>query len=175
MKKIFFIFRKLIFALMIIWPGLSPAIFSAQALTFDQTALNSIQKVPVKIYSSLEEITRGSGQSVLLVFFSLSCQVCWDELFEMKEFIEKFSLPVIIIGVSADEREELQAFASRYSFPYPILQDKDKKLYRQFRVRLEPYRVVLYNQQPVYADDYRLDYQTRRDKAKQCLLNLSSK
>jgi peroxiredoxin len=133
------------------------------------------QKPPVKIYSSLEEVPAATTESVLLIFFSLVCHVCWDELFEMKEFVEKFSLPVLLIGVSADEPDELKSFASRYSLDSPIIYDGNKLLYRRFKVRMEPYRVILVKNQPVYADDYSLDYLMRRDRAKQCLLQIASR
>jgi peroxiredoxin len=126
------------------------------------------------IYRSLEEATGNSSQPVVLVFFSLACYVCWDELFEMKEFIEKFSLPVLLVGVSTDESEELKAFAARYSFQYPIVRDEEKKLYRQYQVRLEPYRLILVKNQAVYRDDDLLDYSLRREKARNFLLRLTS-
>ncbi|MDD8021215.1 MAG: redoxin domain-containing protein [Acidobacteriota bacterium] len=128
-----------------------------------------------KIYHSLEEAAGTSSWPVLLVFFSLDCFTCWDELFEMKEFIEKFSLSVQLIGVSTDKKEELEAFASRYSFNYPIIQDEDKYLYRQYKVRHEPYRVVLDKNQAVYIDDDRHDYSLRREKTKHFLLSLTSR
>lgn len=167
------IVRLIIVLVILFWQKGSAAALSRSFFSHDRVSLLN-QGTSVKIYSSLEEIPEISTRPVLLVFFSLVCHVCWDELFEMKEFIEKFSLPVVLIGVSADESVELQAFASRYSFNYPIVRDKEKRLYRQFKVRLEPYRVILYNHQQVYADDLLLDYQTRRENAKQCLLNLVS-
>lgn len=133
------------------------------------------QKPPVKIYSSLEEIPGATTESVALIFFSLVCHVCWEELFEMKEFVEKFSLPVLLVGVSADKPDELKSFASRYSFDSPIIYDANKLLFRRFKVKIEPYRVILVKNQTVYADDYSLDYLTRRDRAKQCLLQIASR
>ncbi|HNS04840.1 MAG TPA: redoxin domain-containing protein [Candidatus Saccharicenans sp.] len=129
---------------------------------------------PLRIYSSLEEATGNSSQPVLLVFFSVVCHVCWDELFEMKEFIEEFSLPVQLVGVSTDEKEELEKFAARYSFHYPIIHDKEKTFYRRYKVRLEPYLVILVGNEAVYCDNTLLDYSLRREKAKQFLFSLSS-
>jgi len=140
-----------------------------------QVMAPSSPKPPIKIYSSLEEIINNSSQPAILVFFSSVCHVCWDELLEMKEFIEKFSLPVILIGISAEEKDELLAFASKYSFNYPIIQDRNRNLFRQFKVKLEPFWVILQNHQVAYIDDYLLDFQTRMDRAKQCLLRLASK
>ncbi|HRD03089.1 MAG TPA: redoxin domain-containing protein [Candidatus Saccharicenans sp.] len=162
---------SLIFCLILFW---SLSVMLSQCFLYGQQAVNQLpSRLPARIYHSLEEATGHSSQPVLLVFFSLVCHVCWDELFEMKEFIEKFSLPMQLVGVSTDEKEELENFAARYSFPYPIIQDKERKLYRRYKVRLEPYRVILVRNETVYRDDDLLDYSLRREKAKQFLFTLS--
>jgi peroxiredoxin len=148
---------------------LSPAFIYGQ-----QLVAQHLSQPQSRIYSSLEEAIGNSSQPVVLVFFSLACYVCWDELFEMKEFIEKFSLPVLLIGVSTDESEELKAFAARYSFQYPIVRDEEKKLYREYQVRLEPDRLILVRNQAVYRDDSLLDYSLRREKVKNFLFGLIS-
>jgi hypothetical protein len=127
------------------------------------------------IYSSLEEAVANPEQPVLLVFFSLSCHVCWDELFEMKEFIEKYSIPVGIVGIARETPEELRAFVARYSFGHPVVCDRRKELYRRFKVKLEPYRVILEKNRVIYEDDCDLDFFTRRERTKQCLLAIASK
>ncbi len=139
-----------------------------------QLVAQHLSQPRARIYSSLEEAIGNSSQPVVLIFFSLACYVCWDELFEMKEFIEKFSLPVLLVGVSTDESEELKAFAARYSFQYPIVRDEEKKLYREYQVRLEPDRLILVRNQAVYRDDSLLDYSLRREKAKNFLFGLIS-
>jgi len=139
-----------------------------------QLVAQHLSQPRARIYSSLEEAIGNSSQPVVLIFFSLACYVCWDELFEMKEFIEKFSLPVLLVGVSTDESEELKAFAARYSFQYPIVRDEEKRLYRQYQVRLEPDRLILVRNQAVYRDDSLLDYSLRREKAKNFLFGLIS-
>ncbi len=139
-----------------------------------QLVAQHLSQPRARIYSSLEEAIGNSSQPVVLIFFSLACYVCWDELFEMKEFIEKFSLPVLLVGVSTDESEELKAFAARYSFQYPIVRDEEKKLYRQYQVRLEPDRLILVRNQAVYRDDSLLDYSLRREKVKNFLFGLIS-
>ncbi len=128
-----------------------------------------------QVFFSLEEAVSGSGEPQLLVFFSLACPVCWEELFEMKEFIEKFSIPVGIVGISRESPDELRAFAARYSFPYPIVYDEHKKLYRRFKVKLEPYRILLEKEQILYQDDLDENFQQRRDRIKRCLLEIASR
>lgn len=132
-------------------------------------------QVQEKIYASLEEAVAGSSGPQLLIFFSLSCHVCWEDLFEMKEFIEKYHIPVGIIGIGRESITELESFAARYSFPYPIVHDRTKQLYRRFRVKLEPYRVILDQGRVLYQDDLTVDFFERRDRAKQCLLEIASR
>ncbi len=134
-----------------------------------------IQSNQSEIYFSLDEALPETSEPVLLVFFSLTCHICWDELIEMKEFIEKCHIPVQLIGISLDAPDELRAFSFRYSFYYPIIHDKNKELYRRFQVKLEPYRVILDNDRLIYADDYSIGFNIRREKVKQCLLAIASK
>ncbi|MBC7361410.1 MAG: redoxin domain-containing protein [Candidatus Aminicenantes bacterium] len=128
MKKLVYLAAQLMIVMILFSQSSSPPVFAAPVFAGQQVTAPSSQKMPARIYSSIEEIADSSTQPILLVFFSLVCHVCWDELFEMKDFIEKFSLPVILIGISANETEELQAFASRYSFTYPLIQDRDNSL-----------------------------------------------
>ncbi|MDH7512498.1 MAG: thioredoxin family protein [Clostridiales bacterium] len=134
-----------------------------------------LEESQARIFSSLDEAVTAPEQPVLLVFFSLACHMCWDELFEMKEFVKKYSIPVEIVGISLDLTEELQSFAVRYSFGHPIVRDRNKELYRRFKVKLEPHRVVLEKNRVIYQDDDDLDFLARRDKAKQCLLAIASR
>ncbi len=140
-----------------------------------QAVTASREKSQAGIFLSLEEAVADTERPVLLVFFSLACHVCWDELFEMKEFIDKFSIPVELIGISLDLPEELRTFVARYSFGHPVVCDRKKELYRRFKVKLEPCRVILDKNRVIYQDDDGLDFLTRREKAKQCLLAVASK
>lgn len=127
------------------------------------------------IFTSLEEAVAGSSKPQLLIFFSLACHVCWEELFEMKEFIETYTIPVGIVGIAHEPPAELASFAARYSFPYPIVHDGTRQLFRQFRVKLEPFRVILEKGTILYRDDLDVDYFERRDRVKRCLLEIASK
>lgn len=128
------------------------------------------------IHLSLEEIPGYREHPTVLVFISLSCHICWEELFEMKDFIERMSLPVNLVGVSAESRERLENFVRRYSFNYPIIEDRNKALYRRFRVRLEPYVVVLDSKGDVFhQDDLLLNFEVRRELNKKRIIELLEK
>jgi peroxiredoxin len=128
----------------------------------------------VKIYSSLEEAVPRPARPLLLVFFSLDCHLCWDELFEMRHFLEKNSIPVDLVGISRDPEEELRPFLSKFAFFHPVVSDRGRALYRRFEVRLEPFRVILDRGSVLYQDDSALDFFVRRDKVKRCLVEIAS-
>lgn len=131
------------------------------------------QSYPYNLYASLEEIPGYRQRPLVLVFISLTCHVCWEELFEIKDYIEKMNLPAVPVGVSAESREELENFIRRYSFSYPVIEDKNKTLFRRFRVRLEPLVVVLDSQGEVFhVDEPVLDFQARRELNKKKILEL---
>ena len=129
----------------------------------------------VKIFSSLEEAVPRPVRPLLLVFFSLECHICWDELFEMRYFLEKNSIPVDLVGISREPEEELRPFLSKYAFSYPVVSDRGKTLFRRFKVRLEPFRVILNQGSVLYEDDSSQDFFVRRDRVKRCLVEIASR
>jgi len=128
-----------------------------------------------RIHSSLAEAVRRPDGLLLLVFFSLDCHVCWEDLIEMKYFIEKNSVPIELIGISKDTPAELEEFLDKYSFSYPVVCDRRKELYRRFKVKLEPVIIILKNDSVLYQDDIYEDFLTGREKLKRCLLEIASK
>ena len=146
--------------------GLSMSLRIAAAVEEEQT---------VTIVRSLEEAANRPERPLLLVFFSLECQVCWDELFEMRYFLEKNSIPVDLVGISADREEDLRPFLAKYGFFRPVVADREKALFRKFKVRQEPFQVVLDREAVVLLDDTSQDFYARRDKVKQCLLEIASR
>ncbi len=129
----------------------------------------------VKIVRSLEEAAGRADRPLLLVFFSLECHVCWDELFEMRYFLEENGIPVDIVGISSDREEDLRPFLAKYGFSHPVVSDREKALFRRFKVRQEPFRVVLDRETVVFLDDTSQDFYVRRDRVKQCLLRIASR
>jgi len=129
----------------------------------------------VKIFTTLAEAVPRRGRPVLLVFFSLKCHVCWGELFEMKHFIQTNDISIDLIGISCDPAEELRPFLNKYAFTSPVVSDRARAVYRRFRVRLEPFRVILDGDRVIYMDDTAEDFFVRRDRAKKCLLEIASR
>lgn len=129
----------------------------------------------VRIVSSLGEAVRHPEGPLLLVFFSLECPVCWAELFEMKYFVEKNLIPVEFVGICRESNADLEPFLAKYSFYYPVVLDRNKELYRRFRVRLEPHRIVLENGRILFEDDGSEDFAIGREKLIRCLLEIASR
>jgi len=129
----------------------------------------------VKIFHSLEEAVPQPARPLLLIFFSLDCHVCWEELFEMRHFLKKCSIPVDLVGICREPEEELRPFLSKFAFFDPVVSDRKKALFRKFRVRLEPFRVILAPDLSIlYEDDTLKEFYLRRDEVKRWLLAIAS-
>jgi hypothetical protein len=129
----------------------------------------------VRLFSSLEEAARGTRGPLVLVFFSLDCPACWEELFEVRYAVLKNSIPIGIIGISADRRDELERFLEKHAFFSPVVSDPGRELFRRFRVRLEPLVVVLEGGRVLYRDSAADNLDSRREKLRQCLLEIASR
>ncbi len=129
----------------------------------------------VRIVGSLEEAAGGPPGLAVLVFFSLDCPVCWEELFEVRYIVEKNSVPIALIGISADSREDLEPFLAKHAFFYPTVSDQGHALFRRFKVKLEPLVVVIDAGKVIHRDSTAESFDRRREKLKRCLLEISEK
>lgn len=128
-----------------------------------------------QIVGTLEEAVRRQDGPAVLVFFSLDCHVCWDELFEVRYLVEKLSGPIAFVGISADSQEALEPFLAKHGFFYPVVCDQGRALFRKFKVRLEPLTVVIDGGQTIHRDNQAEAPAVRRARTRQCLLEISSK
>lgn len=122
------------------------------------------------IYPNLESLDDSSGLPILLIFFSITCFSCFDELFEMKFFIEENDLNIMLIGVTCELETELETFLNKYSFHYPVVNDSKMKIHRRFKA-YAPFLIVLQDNQVLYQDDSHEDIVLRSEKAKIWLIN----
>jgi len=128
-----------------------------------------------RIVSSLAEAAPDPQKPLVLVFFSLDCHVCWEELFEMRYFIQEYSIPIDLIGVTMDKNDDLEPFLRKYSFFHPVVSDRQRELYRRFQVRLEPATVILENGRVLYRESPVEDYSNRKEKVRKCLLEIAAR
>lgn len=129
----------------------------------------------VRIVASLEEALGGSPGPAVLVFFSLDCPVCWEEIFEVRYVVEKYSIPIALIGISADSREGLEPFLAKHAFLYPVVSDPGRGLFRKFGVRLEPLVLVIDGGRVIYRDNTAEAMDLRRENLRRCLFEISKK
>ena len=112
---------------------------------------------------------------MLLVFFSIECPLCYEELFESRYLLEEERWPVEVVGVSLALRDDLQAFLEKFAWTSPVVLDRRKVLFRRFKVDAVPYRVLLMGSEAVYQDDAYLGSEARREELKKCLKRLFSR
>lgn len=122
------------------------------------------------LFRSLEEVPLRPGLPVVLVFFSTACPACWDDLFEVRSMIEENGLELELIGVTKDPERSIRAFLDKYGFPGPIIRDERKRLYRDYRVEIEPAAVVIEHGRVTYKDDAYRDYPSRREELKKWMM-----
>ena len=130
--------------------------------------------VEVRICSTLDEAAPPGSGPVLLVFFSIECSVCYEELFESRYLVDRGGWPVTVIGVSLALRDDLEAFLEKHAWTSPVVLDRRKALFRKFKVDAVPFRALLSGTETVYRDDPYLGPEARRKELTECLTRLFS-
>ncbi|MCX7974103.1 MAG: peroxiredoxin family protein [Candidatus Aminicenantes bacterium] len=123
-------------------------------------------------FLSLEEAPIDRNRPYLLIFFNVSCHLCWDELFVWKDFIETRRLPVQLVGITRDPEPAVELFIKKYSITFPIILDQRSHLFRLYQVKLEPFWLLLQGEEVMYRDNLMEPIFKRREKLEQCLLSL---
>jgi len=121
------------------------------------------------IFTSLDEVLSQDERPVLVVFFSTSCATCWDDLLEMRLFLQERGLAVRLVGITGDRREEVERFCRKYSFFEPIVLDQRRKIFKAYQVDLVPFKMILLRRKIVYKDDYYREFGLRHEEVKRCL------
>jgi hypothetical protein len=125
--------------------------------------------VEVRICSSLAEAAPAGTGPVLLVFFSIECPVCYEELFEARYLVDQGRWPVAVVGVSIALRDDLEVFLDKHAWTSPVVLDRRRVLYRKFHVDAVPFKVLLLGTEAVYRDDPYLGPEARREELIRCL------
>ncbi len=154
-------------------PGLS--FLTAAALVAAGLTGPGVKPVDVRICASLDEAAPPGTGPVLLVFFSIECPVCYQELFEARYLVDRGRWPVAVIGVSLALHDDLQAFLEKYAWTSPVVLDRRKALFRKFKVDAVPYKALLVGTEAVYRDDPYLGSDARREELTKCLTRLFSR
>ncbi|MGZ5439957.1 MAG: peroxiredoxin family protein [Candidatus Aminicenantales bacterium] len=154
-------------------PGFS--FLTAAALVAAGLTGPEVKAVDVRICASLDEAAPPGTGPVLLVFFSIECPVCYQELFEARYLVDRGRWPVAVIGVSLALRDDLQAFLEKYAWTSPVVLDRRKALFRKFKVDAVTYKALLVGTEAVYRDDPYLGSEARREELTKCLTRLFSR
>lgn len=74
------------------------------------------------------------GKKVILIFYpGDNTPVCTSQLCTYRDNFEKFqSRGIVVLGISTDSMESHQSFARKFSFPFPLLSDKDKTVHKLY-------------------------------------------
>jgi hypothetical protein len=148
-------------------PGLS--LFAAAALLAGGPRVAAGVPPEVRICSTFEDAAPPGTGAVLLVFFSIECPVCYEELFEARYLVDKGGWPITVIGVSIALREDLEAFLAKHSWTAPVILDRRRALFRKYDVDAVPFKILLRGTEEVYRDDPYLGPEARREELIRCL------
>jgi hypothetical protein len=129
----------------------------------------------IRICSSLDEAAPAGSGPVLLVFFSIECQVCYEELFEARYLVDRGRWPVSVVGISLALRDELEVFLAKHAWTQPVVLDRRKVLFRRFQVHAVPFKVLILGTEAVYRDDPYLGPDASRKELVKCLTRLFSR
>lgn len=116
----------------------------------------------------------GRGLAVV-VFFSVDCAACFEELFELRGMIEKLTVPIELIGVSRGDRAGLEEFMDRYRVDIPLVLDKRKELFKKYKVTFVPYKLILAGDDVIYRDDGLARREVQYEELRKCLISVSSR
>ena len=129
---------------------------------------------PAGIFEGLDDVlSRRSGVTVL-VFFSPDCYSCFDDLFEMKHFLDKNAWPASVVGIASGLRGDLELFIEKYDWTLPVVWDRKRRIFNRFGVRRAPFKMLLVDGDVIYQDDPYKDFAERREGIKECLRNIFS-
>jgi hypothetical protein len=156
---------------------MSPGIPLLAVAALAAAGLPGMSEPPVetRICATLDEAVPPGSGPVLLVFFSIECAVCYEELFESRYLVDKGGWPVSVVGVSLAICEDLEAFLEKHAWIWPVVLDRRKTLFRKFGVDAVPDRVLLLGKETVYRDDAGLGLEPRRMELRRCLTRIFSR
>jgi thiol-disulfide isomerase/thioredoxin len=96
------------------------------------------------------KISALKGKVVLLDFWAFDCDPCKETIPHVRALYEKYSREgLVVIGVhtprTSDERQlpKLKEAVTRMGIPYPVVVDKDQKVFKDYRCDLWPTQFVI--------------------------------
>ena len=84
-------------------------------------------------------------EKVLLIFLSTECASCQQEMQIISHYYPLISSKIKIFGVTTEDKQNIQSFAQKFNLKFPILIDKDGKLFAQTKVKCTPTNLIIEN------------------------------
>lgn len=83
---------------------------------------------------AMHSLSSYRGKKVMLIFYpGDNTPICTAQLCTYRDNFEKFQARgIVVLGISTDSVESHQSFANKFSFPFPLLADKDKIVHRLY-------------------------------------------
>ncbi len=127
------------------------------------------------ILSSLAEARKDGHGLAVVVFFSVDCQVCFEDLFDVRRLIDGAAGPVELIGVTRGDRAGLEEFMDRYRIDIPLVLDRRNESFKKFGVRGTPCKLVLAGDEVIYRDDGLARREVQYEELRKCLNSVFSR
>lgn len=91
-----------------------------------------------------------SSQTVVLNFWSLSCNICKEELNSIQRLQEELGdevtiLTIVDAGMSHASNEEIHSYIQDHGYTFPVLFDQDAKTFNSYRVTSYPNTFIIRN------------------------------
>lgn len=89
-----------------------------------------------------------SSQTVVLNFWSLSCNICKEELNSIQKMQEELGdevtiLTIVDAGMSHASNEEIHSYIQDHGYTFPVLFDQDAKTFDSYRVTSYPNTFII--------------------------------
>lgn len=83
---------------------------------------------------TMRSLSSYRGKKVVLIFYpGDNTPVCTSQLCNYRDNFEKFQARgIAVLGISTDSVDSHQGFAKKFSFPFPLLADKDKTVHKLY-------------------------------------------
>lgn len=85
------------------------------------------------------------NEKVLLIFLTTDCGGCQIESRIVSKALPLIGSKVKIYGVVREEKDKVQNFVKNYNVNFPILVDKDGKMFEQLKIRCTPMNLIIEN------------------------------
>lgn len=94
-----------------------------------------------------------TSNNMVLIFFSLGCKVCYDDILRANKLFDKYKKNLSIIGISKDDYKDLSTFQKNHAIKFPLYSNKSGKIFKKFNVREVPHIVMVKDQKVVFEYD----------------------